>query len=140
MSAKFFLDTNIFIYSLGGTPAGKARRAAELVREAIASRNGIISYQVVQEFFSVAFRRFAPPMTLAEAEQYLASVFRPMLAVQSSQALLADALRLYERYRLSWYDSLIVAAALEAQCGVLYSEDMGHGQTFGDLRIENPFR
>ena len=140
MNAKFFLDTNIFVYSLGGTPANKARRAAQLVREGVDSRNGIISYQVAQEFFNVAFRRFAPPMTLAEAEQYLASVFRPMLAVQSSQALLADALRLYERYRLSWYDSLIVAATLEAQCGVLYSEDMGHGQTFGDLRIDNPFR
>jgi len=140
MNAKFFLDTNIFIYSLGGTPAAKARRAAELVREGVASRNGIISYQVVQEFFSVAFRRFTPPMTLAEAEHYLSSVFRPMFAVHSSQALLADALRVYERYRLSWYDSLIVAAALEAQCGVLYSEDMRHGQTFGDLRIDNPFR
>ena len=140
MSAKFFLDTNLFVYSLGGTPAAKARRAAELVREAISSRNGIISYQVVQEFFSVAFRRFTPPMTLAEGENYLASVFRPLLAVHSSQALFADALRLYERYRLSWYDSLIVAAALEAQCGVIYSEDMRHGQTFGDLRIEDPFR
>ena len=140
MSAKFFLDTNLFVYSLGGTPAAKARRAAELVRQAIGTRNGIISYQVVQEFFSVAFRRFTPPMTFAEAEHYLASVFRPLLAVHSSQALIADALRLYERYRLSWYDSLIVAAALEAQCGVLYSEDMRHGQTFGDLRIENPFR
>jgi predicted nucleic acid-binding protein len=140
MSAKFFLDTNIFIYSLGGTPASKARRAVQLVREAIDSRNGIISYQVAQEFFNVAFRRFAPPMTVAEAEQYLASVFRPMLAVQSSQALLADGLRLHERYRLSWYDSLIIAAALEAECGVLYSEDMHHGQKFGHLRIDNPFR
>jgi predicted nucleic acid-binding protein len=140
MSAKFFLDTNIFVYSLGGTPASKARRAAELVREAITSRNGIISHQVVQEFFNVALRRFAPPMTFAEAEHYLASVFRPMLAIQSSPALYADGLRLYERYRLSWYDSLIIAAALEAQCGVLYSEDMRHGQTFGDLRIDNPFR
>jgi predicted nucleic acid-binding protein len=140
MSARFFLDTNIFIYSLGGTPASKAGRAAELVREAISSRNGIISYQVVQEFYSVAFRRFSPPMTTAEAEHYLTSVFRPILAVHSSQALMADALRLYERYRLSWYDSLIVAAALEAECHVLYSEDMRHGQTFGRLRIESPFR
>jgi len=140
MSAKFFLDTNIFVYSLGGTPAGKARRAAELVREGVAGGKGIISYQVVQEFFSVAFRRFAPPMTFAEAEHYLATIFRPMLAVHSSQALFAEALRLYERFRLSWYDSLIVAAALEAHCGVLYSEDMRHGQTFGDLRIDNPFR
>jgi predicted nucleic acid-binding protein len=140
MRDRSFLDTNIFVYSLGGTPAAKARRAAELVREAVASRNGIVSYQVVQEFFSVAFRRFTPPMTLAEAENYLASVFRPMLAVQSSQALFAEGLRLYERHRLSWYDALIVAAALESNCSVLYTEDLHHGQKFGDVRIENPFR
>ena len=140
MSARFFLDTNIFVYSLGGTPADKARSAAQLIREGVASGNGVVSYQVAQEFFSVAFRRFAPPMTIAEAEHYLASVFRPMLAVHSSQALIADALRLCERYRLSWYDSLIVAAALEAQCSILYTEDMRHGQKFGDVRIDNPFR
>ena len=140
MNGKFFLDTNVFVYSVDKSSPAKQKRATELVREAIASGKGIVSYQVVQEFFSVALKGFADVMSMPEAEHYLASVFHPMLAVQSPQALVADALRLYERHRLSWYDSLIVAAALEAQCSVLYSEDMHHGQTFGDLRIDNPFR
>jgi len=94
---------------------------------------------MVQEFFNVALRRFAQPLTVAEAEQYLGTVFRPLLTVHSSQALYAEALHLHHRYRLSWYDALIVAGAIEAQCGVLYSEDLQHGQRFNDLRIENPF-
>jgi predicted nucleic acid-binding protein len=128
------------VYSLDKSSPAKQKQAIHLVREATATGKGIVSYQVVQEFFSVALRGFADVMSIAEAERYLATVFRPMLAVQSSQALVAEALRLHERYRLSWYDCLIVAAALEAQCGVLYSEDMRHGQRFGDLRIDNPFR
>ncbi|HEY1730504.1 MAG TPA: PIN domain-containing protein [Terriglobales bacterium] len=139
MSAKFFLDTNIFVYSLdGNTP--KARRCTQLIREAIAVRSGVVSYQVVQEFFNVAFRRFHPPMTLEEAEQYLAATFRPLLSVQSSQALFADSLHLRHKYRLSWYDSLILAAAIHAQCSILYSEDFQHGQKFDNLRIVNPFQ
>jgi predicted nucleic acid-binding protein len=140
MNGRFFLDTNIFVYSVDKSSPAKQKLATQLVREAIATGKGIVSYQVVQEFFSVALKGFAQVMSVPEAEHYLATIFHSMLAVQSSQALVADALRLYERYRLSWYDSLIIAAALEAQCGVLYSEDMRHGQTFSDLRIDNPFR
>jgi len=140
MSARFFLDTNVFVYSLDGSAPEKARRATQLVRQALATGNGIVSYQVVQEFFNVAFRRFTPPMTLAEAEQYLATVFRPLLAVQASYALYAEALHLRHRYRISWYDSLIVAAAVEAECKTLYSEDLNHGQKFGPLQVQDPFR
>jgi predicted nucleic acid-binding protein len=140
MSAKFFLDTNLFVYSLNQSGASaKSGRSTQLIREAIVTRSGIVSYQVVQEFFHVAFRRFTPPMTVPEAEQYLATVFRPLLSIHSSHALYAEGLHLRSKYRLSWYDCLIVAGAIEAQCSVLYSEDMQHGQRFGDLRIENPF-
>jgi predicted nucleic acid-binding protein len=62
-----------------------------------------------------------------------------LLAVQSSQTLFSQALRLEEKYHLSWYDSLIVAAAMEGQCSTLFSEDLQHGQRFGDLQIKNPF-
>ena len=100
----------------------------------------MISYQVMQEYFSVGFRRFDPPLTLEEAEQYLHGVLRPMLRVQSSVGLCTEALHVRERYRLSWYDSLIVAAAQEARCTVLYTEDLQHGQRFGDVVVEDPFR
>ncbi|MGH9430834.1 MAG: PIN domain-containing protein [Terriglobia bacterium] len=139
MNGRFFLDTNVLVYSFDRSAPVKARRAIQLIRRAVETRNGIISYQVAQEFFNVALRRFAPPMTVAEAEQYLLTVFRPLLAVHSSQALYGEALRLSGRYRLSWYDSLIVAAAIEGQCSTLYSEDLQNGQRFGDLQIETPF-
>lgn len=140
MNGRAFLDTNLFIYSFDQSAPDKARRALELIRHGVATRKAIVSYQVVQEFFNVALRRFTQPMTVAEAEQYLATIFRPLVAVQSSLALCGEALRLSSRYRLAWYDSLIVAAALAGECGILYSEDFQHGQQFGDLRVENPFR
>jgi predicted nucleic acid-binding protein len=78
-------------------------------------------------------------MSAAEAEQYLITVFRPILAIHSSSALYVEALRIAGKYRLSWYDCLIVAAALQGECSVLYSEDLQHGQKIEGLRIDNPF-
>ena len=139
MTGRFFLDTNIFVYSFDRSAPAKARRASQLIRLAVESRKGIVSYQVAQEFFNVALRRFAQPMTVAEAEQFLSTVFRPLMAIQSSQALYGEALRLTDRYQLSWFDSLIIAAAIEGECNTLYSEDLQNGQQFDNLRIENPF-
>ena len=139
MSDRFFLDTNIFVYSFDQSAAVKAQRATQLIREALTTQKGVISYQVVQEFFNVALRRFSQPMTQADAEQYLNTVFRPLLGVHSSQALYGDAIRLCGQSGLSWYDSLIVASAIQAQCDLLFTEDLQHGQRFGSLQIRNPF-
>jgi len=139
MSDKFFLDTNIFVYSFDQSAPAKAGRAAQLIREALTTQKGVISYQVVQEFFNVALKRFSQPMQAADAAQYLIAVFRPLLAVHSSQALYAEALFLYARGGVSWYDSLIVSAAIQARCEILFSEDLQHGQRFGALHVRNPF-
>jgi predicted nucleic acid-binding protein len=139
MSDKFFLDTTIFVYSFDASAPKKSQQAAELIRRGIQTRQGIVSYQVVQEFFNVALRRFAQPMTTAEAEQYLSTTFRPLLSVHSSQALYGESLQIASKFKLAWYDSLIVASAMEGHCDVLYSEDLQHGQRFGDLQISNPF-
>lgn len=140
MSAKYFLDTNIFVYSLDVRVPAKSKRAAQLIKDGLDTGNGIVSYQVVQEFFNVAFRRFAKPMSAFAAEEYLNTVFRPLLVVQSSPALFVSALQVYAHHRLSWYDCLIVAAAQEGGCSILFSEDMQHGMRIDDLRVENPFR
>ena len=139
MSDKFFLDTNVFVSSFDLSSPKKAAQATKLIRKGIETRSGIVSYQVVQEFFNVALRRFAKPMSSADAEQYLATTFRPLLAVHSSPVLYAEALRILGRFRLAWYDSLIVASALEGQCDVLYSEDFQDGQHIGNVIISNPF-
>ncbi len=139
MSDRFFLDTNIFVYSFDQTAPAKVRIAAQLIREALTTQKGIISYQVVQEFFNVALRKFSQPMQPADAGQYLIAVFRPLLAVHSSQALYTEALFLHAQSKLSWYDSLIVSAAIQARCEILFSEDLQHGQRFGTLQVRNPF-
>src|SRR4030081_3415382 len=139
MSDRFFLDTNLFVYTFDAKAPAKAKKAAHLIRRAADAGEGIISYQVVQEFFNVALRRFPQPMRVAEAEQYLITVLRPLLAVHSSPAIYFEALRIAEKHRMSWYDPLIIAAALEGQCEKLYSEDFQHGQKIEALRIENPF-
>ncbi len=139
MNGRFFLDTNVFVYSFDWSAPVKAARATQLIRRAVETRKGIISYQVAQEFLNVALRRFAQRMTVAEAEQYLATVLGPLMVVHSSQALYGEALRLIDRYRLAWFDSLILAAAIEGGCSTLYSEDLQHGQRVGELSIENPF-
>jgi predicted nucleic acid-binding protein len=139
MNGRFFLDTNIFVYTFDASAPANAAKATALVRDAIKTRTGVISYQVVQEFFNVAMRRFETPMSAAEADQYLAATFRPLLAVHSSPALFSEAIRLGSKFQLSWYDSLIVAAAIEAQCEVLYSEDLQHGQRLESVTVTNPF-
>src|SRR5271157_3149650 len=140
MSDRFFLDTNVFVYEFDTRQQAKTERASELIRSAIASKRGVVSYQVVQEFFNVAFNRFAKPLALREAEEYLSAIFKPMLAVHSSPRLFLQALPILTQHHFSWYDSLTVAAAQQAECSVLYSEDMQHGRRIGDLKIENPIR
>ena len=141
MSAdKFFLDTNILVYSFDPDAPEKAVIAEKLVRRGRTSGLGMVSYQVVQEFINVALGRFAASMTAAELERYSFRVLFPLLQIHSSPQLFLQALHLQARNKLSWYDSLIVGAALQGGCKVLFSEDFQHQQRFGDLIAENPFR
>ena len=139
MSDRFFLDTSIFVYSFDRSAPLKASRAKRLIRDALESQKGVTSYQVVEEFFHLALRRFPRPMKIADAEQYLGTVFRPLLAVHSSMALYSEAMHLHKQRGLSWYDSLVVGAALQARCDLLFTEHLQHGQIFGNLQIANPF-
>jgi predicted nucleic acid-binding protein len=139
LADRFFLDTNLFVYSVTVDDPGKARLATTLIRRAVSTQKGVVSYQVVQEFFNLALKRFAHRMNTADCNDYFETVFRPILRIHSSAGLFTEALALQSRYQLSWYDSLIVCAAIEAECTILYSEDMQHGQRFGTLEIRNPF-
>jgi len=139
MSGKAFLDTNIFLYSYDTTDPRKHSIANDLIRSVAVSGEGTISYQVIQEFFNVALRKSPSKLSSQDARQYLTTTFRPLLVVPSSFSLVSDAIGIQERYRLSWYHSLIVAAAQQAGCKRLYSEDLQHGQQFGAVTVHNPF-
>jgi predicted nucleic acid-binding protein len=138
MNADFFLDTNVFAYLHADDAPKKQQVADALVKLALQDNLGVISFQVIQEFFSVAFRRFSPPLKPSEAEAYLLT-FAEFRTIHSSYFLYQRALELSRRFSLSWCDSLIVAAAFEADCRILYTEDLQHGQTFDTVQVVNPF-
>ena len=139
MSARFFLDTNIFVYTFDPREPEKQARATDLVETALRDQSGVISSQVVRELLNVATRKFERPLEPDDARDYLEAVLAPLCEIFPSISLYRDSLAVAARWRYSFYDSLIIAAAKNASCKVLYSEDLQHGQDLDGLLIENPF-
>ena len=100
--------------------------------------SGCISFQVIQETLNVLIRRLG--FVEADSQRALEQVLVPLWQVYPSAVLYRDAISIQGRYGFSFYDSLIIAAALEAGCTRLYSEDMQHGQQVQRLTIVNPFQ
>lgn len=140
MSAEVFIDTNIFIYHLDASDARKHALAERIVRDALLRRNACISFQVVQECLNTALRKARVALRPDAARAYLDAVLSPLLRVQPSAALYHRAVDIQERWRFSFYDSLIVAAALSAGCSRLLSEDLQDGQRIESLTVSNPFK
>ncbi|WP_447963259.1 PIN domain-containing protein [Nitrospira sp. Ecomares 2.1] len=139
MSAKFFLDTNIVVYTFDVRAPKKKERAQELVEQALRTHEGVVSTQVVQEFLNVATTKFTVPLKLSDAQQYLQDVLSPLCSVFPSIDLYRQALVLQQDTQYSFYDALIIGGALQAGCEALYSEDLQHGQQIRGLQILNPF-
>lgn len=140
MSAKSFLDTNIFVYQLERLDTRKADIADALILDGIDSQTACISFQVIQECLNTAIRKAEVPLTEDEMRTYMLDVLAPLHRVQPSIGLYQKSLELLSRYRFSFYDALIAAAALEAGCETLYTEDLTHGQDIDGVTIINPFR
>lgn len=135
-----FLDTNVLVYLFDEADAAKHAVARRLVEDALTDGSGIISFEVVQETLNVLTRKLKVIARAEDAASFLQHTLVPLWRVQPSPALYAAALDIQQRQRFGFYDSLIVAAALEAGCRRLLSEDLPHGQRIGALRVENPFR
>ena len=139
MSDKFFLNTGVLVYSFDRADPRKREIARSLISDALESGTGIISYQVVQEFLDAATRKFIIPLTAADAQRYLSVVLEPLCEVYASPELSHQALEIADAWRISFYDSLIVAAALQADCRILFSEDLQDGLKIRGLSVRNPF-
>jgi predicted nucleic acid-binding protein len=139
MSVEYFIDTNLFIYQLEALEERKAATADRIIRKGIETRNACISFQVVQECLNTALRKAEIPLSTDETKQYLDNVLAPLFRVPASRSLYRRARDLQTYYRYGFYDSLIIAAALDAGCTLLYSEDLQDGQRIEGLTIRNPF-
>lgn len=140
MSDVDFLDSNILLYTLDGANPAKQGVASRLVKQAHLQGTGVISFQVVQETLQVISRKFQVAVRPEDRQIFLRNVLVPLWRIMPSPALYGRALELQERYRYSFYDGLILAAALESGCTRVLSEDLQNGQRIEGLTIENPFK
>lgn len=138
MSDKYFLDTNILVYSLEST-SKKQSISQSLILTSISSGNGVISTQVVQEFLNLAMGKFAEKTSSENTREFMQKVLFPLCQVYTDFDLFSLALEIQTETRYAFYDSMILAAALQGGCHVLYSEDMQSGHKVRGLEIINPY-
>ena len=140
MSGVDFFDSNVFVYVLDNSSPAKQAIARRLLAQAHEQRSGVISFQVVQETLHVLTQKFRVVAREVDRHSFLNNVLVPLWQVMPSADLYTCTLNVQQTYGFAFYDSLIVAAALEAGCTRLLTEDMQHGQRIEKkLTITNPF-
>ncbi len=139
MSDRYFIDTNIFVYTFDNRSKKKQKVSREIVADSLSSNEGIISYQVIQEFLNVATRKFKTPLTIQDSKLYLTKILLPICEVYPSKTLFELGLEIQSRTQYSFYDSMIIASAINGKCKKLYTEDLKNGHTIQGLTIVNPF-
>ncbi|MCY4028115.1 MAG: PIN domain-containing protein [Acidobacteria bacterium] len=138
MTVKAFVDTNVLVYAYDRAAGWKGDRARGLVEELWSEGSGILSTQVLQEFYVNIRRKIRPPLPQQEARALVADYLAWDPVVNDGTAVL-DAVDVSERYRLSFWDALIVVAATRGGASVIYSEDLSHHQKLGTVQVLNPF-
>jgi predicted nucleic acid-binding protein len=139
MNDKFFIDTNILVYSFDSNSPVKQQIAQEIIKKALVDHEGCISSQVIQEFLNVSSKKFNPVLSSEDCLKYLNTVLSPLCEIFTSIDLYRAAIEISERWKYAFYDSMIITAALQTNCGLLYSEDLQHNQKVQSLTIINPF-
>lgn len=134
-----FVDTNVIAYAHDASEQRRQPIAAAIVDDLWRSREGVLSTQVLSEFYVVATRKFDPPLPRREARG-LVDTYSAWPVVQVDPPLIVAASALEEQHSLSFWDALIIEAARRAGAGRLLSEDLQHGRRIAGLVIENPFR
>jgi len=136
MHARCFLHTNILVYAFEPSSPTKQMRARELIAT---DRSWAVSWQVVQEFVHVARHPFRKPLETEYLAELIDLLLAPRCAVFPCATIWRSALAIQTETQYSFYDSLILASAIESGAPTLYSEDLQHGRRIGPLEIINPF-
>ncbi|HEY0512258.1 MAG TPA: PIN domain-containing protein [Thermoanaerobaculia bacterium] len=139
MIARVFVDTNVLVYQLDPREADKQVRARGWLDHLWASRAGRISFQVLQEFYVTVTRKLDPGLE-AEAARKIVRALWAWQPVAIDERSFMAAWGIQDRFQLSWWDALIVAAARSADCSYLLTEDLQHDQDLDGLRVVNPFQ
>jgi predicted nucleic acid-binding protein len=139
MKERIFLDTNVLVYLFDTDDSTKQHRVRDLLSSSELRAQVILSTQVLQEFYVSVTRKLATPLDLDTAFQAVQDLTAfPIVQIDPSLILLA--IQRSSKAKVSFWDALIVEAALVAGATLLYSEDFQDGAVFGALRVKNPFR
>jgi predicted nucleic acid-binding protein len=141
MSGKAFLDTNIFVYSIDSSPGLKVKSdaARKLITGHIRNESGVISIQVLQEFYQVATQKLRAPISTEDALEFMRYMAN-LETVMPDFDMVISAVRLHQEHSLSFWDALILQAARIAGCNLVLSEDLQDGFHLDGLVVRNPFR
>lgn len=137
MTGRRFIDTNIAIYAYDSSAGDKQAKAQTVLREAAAVAEGVISIQVLGEFFHATVTR-KKLLNVAKARIAL-SALRHLEVVSLDEAMVEEAINVHERFQLRYWDALIVATAKLSGCALVLSEDFSEGQNYDGVVIVNPF-
>lgn len=137
MSDKAFVDTNVLIYAHDVDAKSKHEVAKKVLRELWGERNGVLSTQVLQEFYVNVTRKIPHPLS-KEAARLLVSTY-VIWCGETTHAEISTAFRIEDEYRMGFWDALIVASALKSGAHRILTEDLNAGQRIAGIRIENPF-
>jgi predicted nucleic acid-binding protein len=139
MSAdKIFVDTNVLVYGYDTSAGEKHRKASATLKDLWDSGRGVLSTQVLQEFFVTVTRKLPKPMAPDDAETIVGDLLKWDVAVIDGVAIL-EAIDLHKVHGYSFWDSLILAAAIKEGCTILLSEDLSSNQVIHGVTIKNPF-
>lgn len=133
-----FVDTNVLVYAHDRAEGRKHEIAGKILRELWEAKTGLLSTQVLQEFYVVATRKLDPAVPWAQARRLVAD-YGEWCTLPSDPQLIVSASMLEETHQLSWWDALIVEAAMRSGASTLLTEDLQDGQRFGTLVVRNPF-
>lgn len=136
MNGRSFLDTNILVYSDDHDEHDKQAKALGILEEARLSSRGVLSTQVLQEYFVSVTKKLGVPARVAREKVEILSHFEVVLIGVED---VLEAIDFHRLHQLSLWDSLVIRAALSSGCTTLYTEDLQHGRRFGCLEIVNPF-
>jgi predicted nucleic acid-binding protein len=138
MSDKFFVDTNILVYAHDPAAGHKHQQAQSIIEQLWNSSNGVLSTQVLQELCVTLRRKISPPLAVEETRRLIEDYLKWEVIVNTAESVV-QALDIEIRYGISFWDALVIHSAERSGAEVLYSEDLGSGQTYGSVRLVNPF-
>jgi predicted nucleic acid-binding protein len=133
---KIFVDTNILVYTVDTNDKIKQKQARKIVKSTVENNSPVISTQVLQEFYSATTSKLKLDKIIAKNIMHN---FHHMETVQIDLELIEQGIDISILSQISFWDGLIIAAAEQANCSVIYSEDLNSGQTIRGINIENPF-